>query len=144
MVHAVRSLDIVTGLQEIFKKKIKSIFSLPKSCLSLGFMSQECERVLLFMGEDVNSFPDFKMKHDLFFIKCLSQLEMFLPFHLRSKLIWEGIDSISLRRKIEEFREMEQDIESFIRSRIFIKLNLASIDHFTTLSSSSLTTYFNP
>jgi hypothetical protein len=112
MISAVKDMNVVSGLENISKSKIRGIFGMLKTCQSLGFSNDDGDAVQLYMGEGVTSFEEFRNKSDSYFKRCLSHLRIFLPPGILSQLVWQ-LDSETMKRRLTEFKRLEETVESF-------------------------------
>jgi hypothetical protein len=112
MISAVKDMNVVSGLENVSKSKIRGIFGMLKTCQSLGFSNDDGDAVQLYMGEGVTSFEEFRNKSDSYFRRCLSHLKIFLPPGILSQLIWQ-LDSETMKRRLTEFQKLEETVESY-------------------------------
>jgi hypothetical protein len=112
MISAVKDMNVVSGLENVSKSKIRGIFGMLKTYQSLGFSNDDGDAVQLYMGEGVHSFEEFRNKTDSYFRRCLTHLKIFLPPSILSQLIWQ-LDSETMKRRMTEFKKLEETVESY-------------------------------
>jgi hypothetical protein len=113
MCCAVKDMQVVPGIENTSKTKIRGLFALLKACQGLGIMSEEGESVHLRLGDGINSFKDLKQRHDMFMSQILNHLRVVLPVEVKSQLLWNWNDPEYVGRKVLEMKQLENILEDF-------------------------------
>jgi hypothetical protein len=113
MCCAVKDMQVVPGIENTSKTKIRGLFALLKACQGLGIMSEEGESVQLRLGDGINSFKDLKQRHDVFMSQILNHLRVVLPVEVKSQLLWNWNDPEYVARKVLEMKQLENILEDF-------------------------------
>jgi hypothetical protein len=106
---------MITGLDHVSKTKIRGIFALLKTCLSLDTLPGQGDAVRLLIGKGINSFKDFRERHDTFINRVLLQQHIFLPLNLKAELFWI-LSPEKLNERIIELQEIENALTEFFLS----------------------------
>jgi hypothetical protein len=113
MCCAVKDMQVVPGIENTSKTKIRGLFALLKACQGLGIMSEEGESVQLRLGDGINSFKDLKQRHDMFMSQILNHLRVVLPVEVKAQLLWNWNDPEYVARKVLEMKQLEEQVEDF-------------------------------
>jgi hypothetical protein len=113
MLVAVKDMKVITGIENVSKTKVRGIFALLKNAQCLSTINTEGESVQLVLSEGVNSFKDFKEKHDNFFLQVLNQLRIHLPLEVKCYLVWQWENYELIAKKVSEMLQFEEVIEDF-------------------------------
>jgi hypothetical protein len=113
MCCAVKDMQVVPGIENTSKTKIRGLFALLKACQGLGIMSEEGESVQLRLGDGINSFKDLKQRHDIFVNQILNHLRVVLPQEVKAQLLWNWNDPEYVARKVLEMKQLEEIVEDF-------------------------------
>jgi hypothetical protein len=116
MCCAVKDIQVVPGIENVSKTKIRGLFALLKACQGLGIMSEEGESVQLRLGDGINSFKDLKQRHDMFMSQILNHLRVVLPLEVKAQLLWNWNDPEYVARKVLEMKQLEEIVEDFFLS----------------------------
>jgi hypothetical protein len=107
--------NVVEGIGHVSKTKIRGVFSLLKTsgCFQLTNEGPE-EFVFLSLGQGLNSFKDFKERHDDYIRQCWRHMQFLPPERIRGHVVWE-LDEQTLRKRLMEFKQLFERIETFYR-----------------------------
>jgi hypothetical protein len=107
--------NVVEGIGHVSKTKIRGVFSLLKTsgCFQLTNEGPE-EFVFLSLGQGLQSFKDFKERHDDYIRQCWRHMQFLPPERIRGHVVWE-LDEPTLRRRLMEFKQLFEKIETFYR-----------------------------
>jgi hypothetical protein len=117
MCCAAKDMQVVPGIENVSKTKIRGLFALLKACQGLGIMSEEGESVQLRLGDGINSFKDLKQRHDIFVNQILNHLRVVLPQEVKAQLLWNWNDPEYVARKVLEMKQLEEIVEDFFLHR---------------------------
>jgi hypothetical protein len=112
MISAVKGMNIVSGIDQVSKSKTRGIFELLKFSKSLIFSHVEGEPVQLSLGVGIDSFKDFKERHDMYLKNCWLRLHIRLAPNIRKQLVWD-LDNETMMKRLLEFQLLEEKVMSF-------------------------------
>jgi hypothetical protein len=112
VVVAVKESRILSQLDNVSRTKIRGVLALLKHAQLFVIQGDEGEAVRLHLSSGINSFNDFRDKHDLFINHCILQNRLFIPVALKGELVWQLEPQLKTLR-LEEMKSTEQTLERF-------------------------------
>lgn len=119
MIKSVRERGLISGVEEVSKTKIRSVLALLKTSLALGTLNGDGDSVRLFIGQGIQTFREFREKHDNYLHKCILQQHFYIPRETKAEFLWL-ISPEVLEVRVKEIHNVEVLLENYFQSGHYV------------------------